>query len=109
MRSRNGRNSAATASVDTATANPDRRHGQSDQQHQREVGRAERQRQRAVDQRPPDHEVDVVEPVAEDRHAGRDGQRREREQAEHEGRVGHEAVRHRRDPEAEADEATPRR
>ncbi len=83
-----GRNSAATASVETATAKPELPDREPDQQHQREVGGAERDRERGVDQRAPDHDVDVVEPVAQDRDAGRDRERDEAEQAEDERGVG---------------------
>ena len=56
------------------------------QQHAAEVGGREGRRQRAVDERAVDHDVDVVEPVAEDRHSRR---QREAEDAEHDRRVRH--------------------
>ena len=67
-----------------------------DQQHEPEVRAAERRGQRAVDQRAPDHQVDVVEPVAQDRDAGRHRQRGEGEQADQEGGVGDDPGRGRR-------------
>ena len=63
MRARAGRNSAATASVETATAKPDSPTARLTSSTRAEVGRAERGGQRAVDQRAVDHDVDVVEPV----------------------------------------------
>ena len=73
-RARAGPNSAATASVETATASPERPDGEADQQHEHQVGRAERRGQPAVDQRAVDDDVNVVEPVAQDRDAGGDRQ-----------------------------------
>jgi hypothetical protein len=64
MRARAGPNSAATARVEAATANPER---EPDQHDEGEVGGAEGGRQRAVDERPVDDDVDVIEPVAQDR------------------------------------------
>ena len=77
MRARAGRNSAATASVETAIARFEVPERQPDQQHERQVGRAQRGRQRAVDQRAVDDDVDVEQPVAQDRRAG--GHREDRE------------------------------
>ena len=69
-RVRAGRNNAATASVDAATARSEPRDAAQDeleQQHAAHVGAGERGRQRAVDQRAVDHDVDVVEAVPQQR------------------------------------------
>ena len=58
--------------------------GEAHEQHAREVGGAERGGQRGVDQRAVDDDVDVVEPVLEDGHGDRDGQRGEGDDDEHE-------------------------
>ena len=53
-----------------------------EEQHDHEVGGGQRGRQRAVDERAVDDDVDVVEPVSQDRHrSGRRGRRHH--QAEH--------------------------
>ncbi|HVF78545.1 MAG TPA: hypothetical protein VNA28_09625 [Solirubrobacteraceae bacterium] len=61
-----------------------RRQHQPEQQHQSEVGARERQRQHAVDERAVDDDVDVVQAVAQDRHARRERDRRQREQRQQE-------------------------
>ena len=80
MRARAGRKSAATASVETATATgaADR---EPDQQHQREVDGAERDGQRAVDQRAVDHDVESNRRCRRIAHAGRDRDQREQQDA----------------------------
>ena len=85
------------ATSDSPTARP----ASSDQ---REVGGAEGCRERAVDQRAADDEVDVVEPVLEHRDGRRDRQGREREQAADEREVGGDAAQQHRAPEPEADD-----
>ena len=57
---------------------PDRK---PDQQHEREVRGTERRRQDAVDQRAVDHDIDVVQPVAQDpdRHGDRDSEEARRD------------------------------
>ncbi len=50
-------------------------------QHEPGVGSAEDHRQRAVDERARDHAVDLVEPVAQHRHADRDRDRQDSEAA----------------------------
>ena len=67
---------------------------QSHQQHESQVGRGERRRERAVDQRAVDDDVDVEEPVAQDRGAGRE---REHGEAERQHRVPQRADPRRRD------------
>jgi hypothetical protein len=62
-RARAGRKSAATASVEAATAKPDFDR-EPDQQHQAEVDRAEQGGEEAVDERAVDDDVDVVEAVS---------------------------------------------
>ena len=57
--------------------------GQLQEQHAADVHAGEGGGQRAVDQGPVDHDVDVVEPVAQDRDAGRDGDDRERDAEQH--------------------------
>ena len=66
--------------------------------------RPQRGRQRAVDQRAPDHEVDVVEPVAQDRDARRHRDGGEREQAREEGDVDGRAARDRGESEPQPGE-----
>ena len=73
MRVRAGRNSAATASVEAAIArSEDGLSTNCSSSTLAEVGGRQRGRQRAVDQRALDDDVDVVEPVAQDGERGRD-------------------------------------
>jgi hypothetical protein len=46
--------------------------GEADEHHAAEIGGGEGRGQRAVDERAPDHDVDVVEVVAQDRHGDRE-------------------------------------
>ena len=71
-RDRSGRNSAATTSVETAIARfepPANDVNSLTSSTSADVRGAEHRGQRAVDQRPVDDDVDVVEPVAQDRDA----------------------------------------
>ena len=52
------------------------------QQHAPQVTRRQRRRQRAVNERAADHDVDVVEPVAQDRDPGRHRDPEDRQEQE---------------------------
>ena len=83
IRVRAGRNNAATASVEAATARPELSvtplNASCSTQDAAEVGERERRRQRTVDQRAVDHHVDVVEAVSQDRRPRGQGEHGEAE------------------------------